>query len=263
MIRFLVFLLKEILECILRVLRKIQSGGMLNNSFSAEIDELSSKGIFIRPGYLSPLLCKELRDSIDEYIDSGKCKVWVDAEEADHRLYFIDEIDSRFKGILNDKYFLDVLRLYTGISSPHSMLLAAKLVYKDGNQGSGGGWHRDSPFQHQFKAICYLNDVEESNGPFEFILGSHTKMRVLKDSICRYWRPGQYRFSDAEISRYLECVDVNKISVCGAEGSLVLADTKGIHRGRPIEKGIRYVLFCYYWNDGIPSHFERLRQVIT
>ena len=54
---------------------------------------------------------------------------------------------------------------------------------------------------------------------------------------------------------------MNVSSVTGNAGTLVFADTKGIHRGRPVEGGVIYVLFCYFWNDKVPNHFEKLKQV--
>ena len=42
--------------------------------------------------------------------------------------------------------------------------MANKLIYKKGNLGSGGGWHRDTFFKKQLKFIIYLSDVGEKNG---------------------------------------------------------------------------------------------------
>jgi hypothetical protein len=43
-------------------------------------------------------------------------------------------------------------------------------------------------------------------------------------------------------------------------GSLILVDTRGIHRGRPLYKnGERYALTNYYWHkDFPPLHIQKL-----
>ena len=260
MLRYSAFLFKEFLESVVRVGRKLRASNYSRAALSPEATALAKDGIYIRPNYLSRNVCEELIAKIDSYIESGNNNVWVDDQEADHRLYFINEVDSQFQEIFDDPYFKAVLAEHTGTQSPKGMLLAAKLVYKAGNKGSGGGWHRDSPFQHQFKAICYLSDVQEENGPFEFIEGSHRKRQVLIDCLKRFWKPGQYRFSNSEIDDYIKGSGKKVVTVCSSAGSLVFADTKGIHRGRPMLGGIRYVLFCYYWHNQIPEHFNKLRQ---
>jgi hypothetical protein len=186
--------------------------------------------------------------------------VWKDNLGADNRIYFINEIDDEFDEFYRNPLIRQALRDYTGIENPAGMLLAARLDAKDGNVGSGGGWHRDSPTTHQFKAVCYLNDVNTHNGPFQYIKSSHHKLKVIAFYFRKLLKAGSYRFSDEEISDYIKATDQNVIEVTGSEGSLAFVDTKAIHRGKPIEKGSRYVLFCYFWAHNVPKHFEDLRQ---
>src|SRR5947208_506487 len=50
------------------------------------------------------------------------------------------------------------------------------------NNGSGDGWHRDG-HSFQFKSILYLSDVNDTNGPFEFLPGSHKRWRAAFDTV--------------------------------------------------------------------------------
>jgi hypothetical protein len=244
----LLSLIKEILESIYR--NYLKKGCFIQSLNNERVNEIRSKGLTVIPDFYGKEKCAQLRSRIDNFICSENANIWIDDEGADARLYFIEEPEIR-------KY----LKLYTGISNPVGMVLAARINHTDRNQGSGGGWHRDSPVTHQFKAICYLSNVTTSNGPFQYIEGSHHKFNVIKNFMNRVFIPGQYRFSEAEVEKYLQMNEKNKIVEFVAEqGTLAFADTKGIHRGKPLHSGERYAIFCYFWEKTIPPHFEKLRQ---
>lgn len=251
-------LMKELLESILRFYRRLLV--KKNPEFDTIVKALDDEGIYIEPGFLTPEQCQLYIDKIDQYIESGSSNVWRDNEDADKRIYFINTIDCDFNDFYMNPKIRKVLSHYTGTTKPSGMLLAAKIEYKDNNLGSGGGWHRDSPISHQFKAVCYLNDVDDLNGPFQYIRGSHRKLDVLTSYLKKIFQPSQYRFSDSDILNYVYKNNVNVESVTGRAGTLAYVDTKGLHRGKPLESGVRYVLFCYFWHSDIPSHFKVLMQ---
>lgn len=254
-------LLKELVELLLRKARRLFVS--TNNGENEKIiSVVENYGVAIEKNFISPHECERFITKIDNFIASGSSNVWQDDTKADHRIYFINEIDEDFNAFYENPKIREVLKAYTGTANPLGMLLAAKIEYKEGNLGSGGGWHRDSPVTHQFKAVCYLNDVDEQNGPFQYIRGSHRKGNVIRNYLNKVFKPGQYRFTEDEISNYLAENNKKVESVTGKAGTLVYADTKGIHRGKPVEQGVRYVLFCYFWHDKIPAHFESLKQNI-
>ncbi|GAA72651.1 phytanoyl-CoA dioxygenase family protein [Pseudoalteromonas sp. BSi20439] len=252
----LIVLLKELLESALRNIRLVRVQGK-DTSINKT---LNRDGIVVESNFFNSEQCKYFRDKIDSYIYKGESNVWQDDLGADNRVYFINEIDSEFEKFYSNPLIRNALLKYTGTSKPNGMLLAARIDAKEGNLGSGGGWHRDSPITHQFKAICYLSDVGPSNGPFQYIKGSHSKMNVIKSYLKKIFKAGQYRFTEKEIKNYLSYSKTEISDMVAPEGTLVFADTKGLHRGKPIEKGSRYVLFCYFWDGVIPKHFEKLRQ---
>jgi hypothetical protein len=256
--KFIVSLVKEVAEWLLRNLKKIR---FLSSKYGSELDSLSRQGYHIVPNYLTPETCQKFRHKIDNIIESGGANVWRDSEGADSRVYFIDELDQDFKDFYETRYFREVLKEYTGIADPKGMLLAGKIDAVDGNIGSGGGWHRDSPVTHQLKAICYLSDVEANNGPFQYIVSSNNKRDVVMSYLKKLFLPGQYRFTEDEIEIYMESSGNHIAEMTAKAGTLLFADTKGIHRGKPIVNSQRYVLFCYFWDKKIPDHFDRLRQI--
>ncbi|MFT6734267.1 MAG: hypothetical protein ACJAS9_002462 [Polaribacter sp.] len=255
----LVSVIKEILESLLRNLRRIpvRSKKYVRDIISA----LNLDGISIEENFYTQDQCADYRQRIDAMIASGSSNVWCDEQGSDQRIYFINEVDELFQDFYQHPKVRDVLAAYVGTTEPKGMLLAARIEYVENNLGSGGGWHRDSPFTHQFKAICYLNDVTSENGPFQYIKQSHRKFKVLKNYFNKTFKPGQYRFSDKDIEGFLNSnPELHITDNVAKAGTLVFADTKGIHRGKPLSSGTRYVLFCYFWHNTIPPHFEALKQ---
>lgn len=250
---------KEILVSLIIKIRSL-SYMLLRKRYADEIHNLKDSGIHIVPDYLSKDKCKQLRDKIDVFIENKGTNVWQDDDKADNRIYFINDLDEEFNEFYQTPYFKDILKSYLGTAKPKGMLLAARIDHIGKNKGSGGGWHRDSPFTNQFKAICYLSDVDSESGPFQVVKGSHNTICTLKAIVTRIFKPSQYRYTEAEVDKYNQAINKEVYSVIAPQGSLVLADTKIIHRGKPIEKGSRYVLFCYFWHSDIPEHFKSLRQ---
>lgn len=251
--RFLA-LIKELVESILVFLYKLKNISKVNIQQSKIIQDLNTDGISIIPKFLSPTQCKKYISLIDKHIDSEV--IWQDNTKSDTRLFFLEEIEPKSKNFLFHPFIIDILRSYLGIEKGSAMLLGARLEYAQGNLGSGGGWHRDSPFTRQLKAICYLNDVSEENGPFQMMLKTHNKGDILRDLLNGRLKPGQYRFTDNDIEDFKQSKTSTIKTFTGNAGDLAFVDTKCLHRGKPIETGVRYVLFCYYWRGKMPSHFN-------
>ncbi|ATG76502.1 phytanoyl-CoA dioxygenase family protein [Pseudoalteromonas sp. 1_2015MBL_MicDiv] len=258
--KLVIVLIKELLESLIRTYRHIFRTRDYSSSFKEKVGILNDEGMLVENHFYSKETCKILRDKIDSMIDDEGVQTWIDDSASDHRIYFANQLDSDFNDFYNHPEIRKMLNAYTGTKTPTGMLLAARIDAKEGNLGSGGGWHRDSPITHQFKAVCYLSDVTEKNGPFQYIKASHKKFDVLKAYLSGNFKPGQYRFTEDEIDNYLEKAGRVVTDFTAEEGTIAFADTKGIHRGKPIAEGSRYVLFCYFWHGNIPSHFEKLRQ---
>jgi len=109
------------------------------------------------------------------------------------------------------------------------------------------GWHIDSA-KHQFKAFLYLSDVGEANGPLGYVRGSHKPSVAMDDVLNRVKQQGVKERSDG--SRPSD-VDIELLgeptAYPGIPGDVVLADTRGAHRGMPVaEAHSRLALVNYY-----------------
>ncbi len=126
-------------------------------------------------------------------------------------------------------------------------------------------YHRDAS-GGDIKAIFYLTDVGKSNGPFSYVIGSHklrismidnlicetidhslgstdsitrTKFSALPLKLRQKGAFGNDLLDDSKLS-----LEIQKSSweITGTKGSIVLFDTKGIHRGGMVKESERKVL---------------------
>ena len=89
------------------------------------------------------------------------------------------------------------------------------------------------------KFFIYLTDVTPVNGPHCYVAGSHRGFRDAK-----LQRDG--RFSDAEIKAYYPSEEVQ---IVGQKGTVFVADTKGFHKGLPLESGERLIFQIEFSNS--------------
>ena len=58
---------------------------------------------------------------------------------------------------------------------------------------------------------------------------------------------GDYRYDHSEISRFSKKNNMQISEIIAPEGSMILANTKSLHRGKPLVKGFRYMLTIYFY----------------
>lgn len=205
------------------------------------LNKLYSDGLFIKKSVLPPEKCEELRNEIDRLLAEDDVNVWRDNEKSDERIYGADLISDIIKNSLPVNEFKYIGEQYLNKKLKHHFILAGRLSFVQGNLGSGGGWHRDSPFTHQFKAITYLSDVTTNNGPFQYLKSSH----LTQNKLNLPFKLNKYRFTNDEVSSILPGSEL--IECTGNAGDACLADVRGIHRGTPIKTGRRYALTIYFF----------------
>ena len=97
-------------------------------------------------------------------------------------------------------------------------------------------------FGKEFKSFLYLDDVDESNGPFTYIRGSHRNHLIrIKKQIFGNPNDAATTFFEQDVRR----VKDREVKITGGAGSLVLADVRGFHRGSPQKGKSRAVLVNY------------------
>lgn len=204
-------------------------------------NDLKNQGYTIVHNYLSKEQCNkaaiDLKKAFENY------NTFVHKKE-DLRIFGIEQILPMARSLSQDKDFLELGELVNKQQTYCAFTLGNWLL--SGESGSSGnGWHRDSFFS-QYKALLYLTDVTEDNGPFELLPRSHR----LKNIIHGIEKAGlsymQNRISDIEVQRLEELLKFSRKPLIGNAGTLVLFNSTLIHRGRPIKSGERLALTNYY-----------------
>lgn len=109
-------------------------------------------------------------------------------------------------------------------------------------------FHYDKDRLRFLKVFVFLSDIDAENGPHAYVRKSHT---TRPDAL---WQ--QRRFTDEELISEVEATHITE--VCGPAGTILMADTMGLHKGVPVKSGTRRVLQIQYSNSffGAPSDPE-------
>lgn len=208
-------------------------------------------GFLMQKDVVSVSGCRRLKDEIDILLSDPSVKIWQDSLKSDNRIYGLDSVTDKVDQNIDIPAIKSLGEQYLGKKIVDYFVLGARLQAKSGSRGSGGGWHRDSPFSHQFKAIIYLNNVQETSGPFEYIVGSHKSLNKWQYFSVK--RLAQTRYGDSEIDYNAK----HEIETFVAPlGSAIFVDTRGAHRGKPIQSGNRYAITFYFYTNPIPEHVK-------
>lgn len=92
-------------------------------------------------------------------------------------------------------------------------------------------YHFDMDRIKFLKFFIYLTDVTPSTGPHCFVAGSHRRKpaALLRDG----------RFQDHELERHY--APERFVEITGPKGTVLAADTRGFHKGKPLETGSRLI----------------------
>ena len=212
------------------------------------VSSLSSTGIVVIPDFLRPEKCDLYRNKIDELIDANPETIWAGPLGADHRIFGANRLSEEVNEFFSDPSLTRIVCNYLKSDSITGYTMANRVSFKEGNKGSGQGWHRDSAGLRDMKAIVYLCDVTEKNGPFQYWKSSHnlsSRINVIR-KYGTQWR--SKRFSQDAMGEEIEKQKA-MVTAIGTKGTLILTETCGIHRGCPIVEGTRYAFTNYYWKD--------------
>mgnify|MGYP000609156785 CR=1 FL=1 len=212
------------------------------------VNQLKEHGFAAIPNFYSKEECEFLRNEVDRIIDDSQSEghLWVDEVGADNRVHAAHELSVKINEFNKNKLLQSVADNYFKGKMQIANTLAARIRYAKSNIGSGGGWHRDGNF-FQFKAIIYLSDVTEKNGPFQIIDRSHKLSQVIEDTEIMGKEGLDVRMTDSDINKIVEKEPDRYKMLTAKEGTLLFADTSAIHTGKPIEEGHRYALFNYFY----------------
>ncbi|SRR5581483_6770830 len=103
-------------------------------------------------------------------------------------------------------------------------------------------WHRDFDDSHLLKVFCYLVDVDEGCGPFEYVPGSQPGGRYAG---VHPWQPmGVGRISDKELAKFVSAEDIRTFTA--PKGTMIFCNTSGLHRGGFAQRSPRVLAAVTY-----------------
>jgi len=95
----------------------------------------------------------------------------------------------------------------------------------------------------QLKFFIYLNDIDENNGAFEYVAGSHKWTEKLREN-----SPNEINFKNREISRNLPKEYGSSKPLIAKAGTVFIFDTNMFHRAGEFKSGVRKIIRGHTWN---------------
>lgn len=225
---------------------------------ASAVTDLRTHGFCVIPDYYSREHCEKLRGEIDRILAEQPSAIQGDKFQADQRIFGAERASADIAAYNRDAFPLSVGEAYHGRPLKAFSTLAGRIEAKTGNIGSGQGWHRDA-FHFQYKSMVYLTDVDADHGPFQMLKGSHRAAHVFTDTVKgRLPRAPYSRMSCEQIDSLIAKAPTRLKTFSAPAGTLILFDSSTIHRGAPINTGVRYALTNYYFEpESITPAIER------
>jgi hypothetical protein len=104
-------------------------------------------------------------------------------------------------------------------------------------------FHFDMDRPKWLKFFIYLTDVETTNGPHSFVVGSHKTGGIPSNLL----RKGYARLTDEEVASEFDKNDV--IEFNAPRGTIIAEDTRGLHKGKHVTEGDRLLLQIQFSNS--------------
>lgn len=235
--------LRQTVELLPRQLRyRHQYYGMSQEVYDA-LETLKRDGIVILPEFVDPNAVTEMRRVVDESITQGRFRYGggkIGFEEPPPnagsiaRMNVLDAtLCSRcFIRYALDDFIVKVVNAYLGLDSILAGIVAYRTQPTQTSPKESFLWHYDNT-PLQVKAICYLTEVAEDDGPLAFVTGTHRRR-----SVAATYEETRYDESKIPVEGRILCV--------GKPGTVLIVDTSGVHRAMPNKRGHRDVVSVLY-----------------
>tara|TARA_B100001059_G_scaffold60130_1_gene55733 strand:+ start:17959 stop:18702 length:744 start_codon:yes stop_codon:yes gene_type:complete len=228
----------------------------MNNS----VLKFKKNGIVTLPSFFNKEYCEKSVNDIEDAILKYPDKLYsqkTDGTGGDIRFFKFENKYETAKVLFDNEEINSIVKGYSKKDVVCHFIVAGKVIADKGQTiNSGGGWHRDSDSQ-QIKVMIYLNNVDNENGPFQFI--KESKKRDAKrstsfifnlDTLKKFLRGNPLknpRYSDESIEKEIENKKFKVSQVEGEAGTTIIFDGSYVHRGKNISDGVRYSYTMYFY----------------
>lgn len=120
------------------------------------------------------------------------------------------------------------------------------------DSGAAQYFHFDMDRVKWLKFFIYLTDVGPTNGPHTFVAGSHKTGGIPSGLL----QKGYVRLMDEEV---LSVFGSNRIiEFTAPRGTIIAEDTRGLHKGKHVEKGDRLMLQMQFSNSLFGGYYPKV-----
>lgn len=205
----------------------------------SEIEELNERG------YLTlPPLDKQKCDNIIKELEKLTFQQWGKSHTI--KGFDYDSAQSNLYEVKDQKTIIRIPEVLQVSNNPDTLALVEKYLGGKPIQTQANCWwsihfseseptwlfHRDGTYEKFIKCFIYLNDITMENGPHVYVPESINNM-ILPEK----YRPSKRVSDDFIKEHYLEIKYLT-----GEKGTTMLVDTRGWHKGLPVEKGHRILI---------------------
>ncbi len=114
-------------------------------------------------------------------------------------------------------------------------------------------FHFDMDRFKWLKVFIYLTDVGPDNGPHAFVRGSHRTGAIPQHILDR----GYVRITDDEVAANYLAEDI--MTFTAPRGSIIVEDTRGLHKGVHVRDGARLILQLQFSNSLFGTNYPTAR----
>lgn len=164
-----------------------------------------------------------------------------------------------FAALFLNNRLLEIINAYLGLQCRLNYvdLWYNVPVQKQEPSVSSEFWHRDHEDRHVIKVFTFLTDIDENMGPFTYLEGTQYGGKY---SGIFPAKPAQGAYPEPNaLVEEVQTLGIPIHRCIGPTGSLVVADTSGIHKGGRTESRPRIILVGFYTsNSGLDPLSYRL-----
>jgi hypothetical protein len=227
------------------------------------VEAVRREGYVVIPGYWNADRTESLRRDLLKRLAAGENQDYENGaylrfkkgrayDQGVARIFHADRIHPEVLAFRNDPFVMEVAgRVF---AAPFFSVLTIYQHNADGTDGATTrGYHIDG-FHKELKSFLYLEDVDEASGPFTYVPGSHRNQFLrLKKSV---FRNGDDPPTTIRPEEFPEG-ETRERMLTGTAGTLIIADTRGVHRGAPQRGRSRSVLVNYLYHRFYEYNPER------
>lgn len=230
-----------------------------------EIDSLNENGFIFKKKYFDKNLINDINSKIlnlngkyfgDQYT-SKTCET-LNVNQPKSATFRYDQNDliniPEIQNIITDDYLLSLCSSYfksLPIIDTFNLWWSFKSSLSD--HEAAQKWHFDMDRLKWLKIFIHLTDINEKNGPHIFIKGTHKNFGIKENIL----RSGYSRIDDKIINNIYPQDRFKKF--LGEKGSIVIEDTRGLHKGEVPTQNPRLILVLQYSTAIFGSDTCRIR----